>query len=148
MSVLRYVTGSEDPLGFGSSSSYSEQPTLYSAVGNIDEDDDLLSLVKKGNIAGVKAVVAAGADPSVCDEMGRQPLHVAAQKDRVDLVNLLMPLAPDVDAKDNLGFTPLHVACTRGLKSMVKCLLDIGADVEATDAVSTVGQLLHADAAS
>lgn len=46
---------------------------------------------------------------SLVAQLGRQALHIAAQKDRVDIVKLLMELKPEIEAKDNVRTQPSFV---------------------------------------
>lgn len=62
---------------------------------------------------------------------GKMPLHVAAEKGRRDVAELLLACRADVNAKDTYGNTPLHVAAGKGHPVVAELLLANGADVNA-----------------
>ncbi|CAN0041563.1 unnamed protein product, partial [Laminaria digitata] len=76
----------------------------------------------------VRLLLDAGADPTLAGKDGRNPLHLAARSDHMDLVDMLHSKAPATlnrcDAED---LTPLYMACHRGHESMVSKLLSLGA---------------------
>jgi ankyrin repeat protein len=49
-----------------------------------------------------------------CDQLGRQPLHIAANKGFDKIVQLLLDYRAISDAPDQKGQTPLHIACLSG----------------------------------
>ena len=66
--------------------------------------------------------------PNVPDDLGRCPLHIAAAKGDLQMVNWLLQKQADVDCIDRNGSTPLHLAVTAGHLGVVVALLDAGAD--------------------
>jgi len=64
----------------------------------------LMSWVVVGNVAGVRGSLAAGADPSTKDEMGRPALHEAVLHRKMDIVSLLIAAGADIRAKDSRGY--------------------------------------------
>ena len=71
---------------------------------------------------------------------GCNAVHKACEKNRVDLVEILLtktdkytpPPAPQfLDAQKAGGATPLHIAALRGYDEVAECLLRFGADVDA-----------------
>jgi hypothetical protein len=66
------------------------------------------------------------------DKDGNTGLHVAAQLDSIEAVNLLLKAGADVKAKNEQGRTPLHVAAEKSVNSITP-LLDGKADIEAKD---------------
>ncbi|GAB4282904.1 MAG: hypothetical protein Kow0029_28750 [Candidatus Rifleibacteriota bacterium] len=68
------------------------------------------------------------------DELGRTPLHLAAEKGDLDLVNILINYGADVNATDNLkGFTPMHYAALHNHCKIIAFLLSRCASLEIQD---------------
>lgn len=89
----------------------------------------------------VAALLAAGADPSLPGELGRTPLHAAAEPcaSRTEVAKLLLAAGADPNARNAQGRSPLHVAlemvhsyCVSG--ELVEVLVAGGADPELRDA--------------
>jgi len=60
-----------------------------------------------------------------CTLHGRNPLHHASSKGRLDIARVLVKQAKvDLNNPDNFGFTPLLLASTNGHFNMVKFLLE------------------------
>jgi len=72
----------------------------------------------------------------VANEVGEAPLHVAAWRGHVHVVQALLDSGADVNVVDTVYSmaTPLHEAVRGGYRECVKALLDAGADVLAADA--------------
>jgi cytohesin len=114
----------------------------------------ILVAVTVGDLAGVQALLDAGADVNAKDENDMTALHYAAEYGHEEIVELLLAKEADVNAKANDGKTPLdmangatadrlrthgghsgsiHVSARDGDLAGVQALLDIGADVNAKD---------------
>ncbi|KAG2488330.1 hypothetical protein HYH03_013180 [Edaphochlamys debaryana] len=115
------------------------------AYDGIYEDDDGRDLnttyttplhlaVSTGNAAMVKMLLEAKAVPRVRDRKDQTPIHIAAQKDDVELIRVLAEAGGQavVNAGDQYGYTPLHHAAMNGHEEAVKALLAAGADRNAT----------------
>lgn len=63
----------------------------------------------------------------------RTPLHLAAQNNHVELLELLLESSADLEQKDDLGCTPLHIACKKGSYDCMELLLHRGANIYAQD---------------
>ena len=99
----------------------------------------LIEAVRKGDMAAVKTMLAAGVKLDSTDEKGLNALHHAAQAGQPDVVNALVDAGAQVDAAalNSSGKTALHYACESDLPNTalaVKVLLDTGADANARDA--------------
>ncbi|XP_058835311.1 uncharacterized protein LOC131692343 [Topomyia yanbarensis] len=60
------------------------------------------------------------------------PLHFAARKGHIEVVNALLTKGAKVDAIDNESWTPLHFAAVNGHTEVVGTLLSIGVPIDAT----------------
>ena len=87
-------------------------------------------LAVRGNAAGVKALIAAGADPSKRNDDGRTPYFIAAWAQRRECMNALRT---DVNATDINGCTPLHIAASLGRCDMVHALVYDGCNIHIKD---------------
>ncbi|KAJ3114381.1 Nuclear factor NF-kappa-B p105 subunit [Nowakowskiella sp. JEL0407] len=82
-------------------------------------------------------ILKAGAPPSIADNLGRTPLHMATKGGNVDCVRMLAPIA-DVNCKDSDNQTPLHyfsvsVVEEPILYQIVELLLQYSADPNILD---------------
>lgn len=55
---------------------------------------------------------------------GRAALHLAAEKDHLDVVDLLLQHKAFVNAKNKAGVTPAHLAAERGAADIVELLVE------------------------
>ena len=60
-------------------------------------------------------------------------LHIAAQENYPEVVEVLIDAGADIEAKDEDGSSPLHCACREGALDAVKVLVKAGAGVCVTD---------------
>ena len=90
--------------------------------------------VASGNGRIVSALLRRQADGGVKsgDSRGYTPLHLAAERGRVDLAQLLVRGGTHVDVRASDGDTPLFAAALAGEEAMVRWLGDQGAEVEKT----------------
>lgn len=72
-------------------------------------------------------------DTNVSDENGQTPLHMAADKDSVDCIMILLKNGANINAADNEGTTPLHAAVIRGSVDVTKTLLENGGNPDLKD---------------
>jgi hypothetical protein len=90
-------------------------------------------LLKKQKVAQLKTMLDKSKESlEAKDKDGNTGLHVAAQLDNIEAVNLLLKAGADVKAKNEQGRTPLHVAAEKSVNS-ISPLLDGKADIEAKD---------------
>lgn len=76
----------------------------------------------------VRLLLDAGADPSLAESHGYNPLHLVAQKGHIDLVDMLYTKAPSaLNRYSSGGETPLSVASSHGFENVVIRLLSLGA---------------------
>lgn len=85
-----------------------------------------------GDLAGIRAELATGADPSFGDDVNYSPLHAAVQEGRVEAVKLLLEAGADPNKVDNHGNGPLWTAVLTAPQSaraeLIAVLLAAGAD--------------------
>lgn len=94
--------------------------------------EDIHEAVNKGDLAAVRAIVAARPDSvKAVNERGYTPLHVAAFGGGADVVSFLIEKGADLEAKNPTGFTPLFLAVRGGKPDVVRLLLEKGANVNA-----------------
>lgn len=109
---------------------------LLSQDGQITLEDfstPIQVLLKKQKLAQLKTMLDKSKESlEAKDKDGNTGLHVAAQLDNVEAVNLLLKAGADVKAKNEQGRTPLHVAAEKSVNSITP-LLDGKADIEAKD---------------
>lgn len=73
------------------------------------------------------------ADITAADDKKWQPIHLAARKNPVDMLQLLIDQKANVNAAANLGSTPLIMATAMKLQPHVQLLLQRRADVNKAD---------------
>ena len=70
------------------------------------------------------------------DFIGRTPLHVAAEKGDVELLQLFIEQGCSIEARDELGRTPLFLAASLGQDAAFEFLLSRGASLQVRDHAS------------
>ncbi|KAJ5148974.1 hypothetical protein N7448_000552 [Penicillium atrosanguineum] len=93
----------------------------------------LLAAVYLGHANRVQMLLHAGADALLADELDQTPLHIAALKDKIDLLNRFPLLASAISNRDKFLQTPLHVAICLGHIEFAKKLLHLGANPSLLD---------------
>jgi len=86
---------------------------------------------KKGDLAEIERLLAAGADVNEADPMA-SPIHYAAMRGHADAVALLAAQGADVNAGSKIG-APLHAAARFGHAEAVLALLAAGARPDVRD---------------
>eukprot|EP00877_Chromochloris_zofingiensis_P011154 jgi/Chrzof1/6292/Cz18g00130.t1 len=88
---------------------------------------------ERGCVAGVKALIEAGAEFNCCSDDGITPLHAAADYGRVEVVQALITAGAALNVRaadtDLDGQTPLHIAAKNGQLLAVQALIQAGADL-------------------
>ena len=95
-----------------------------------EETGDLLTLIERGDAAGLEAALAAGADAKACDRLGVSALTHAAAGGDAAAVRLLLDHGAEVNRTSQAGNAPLMAAAARGHLAVMKALLEAGADPE------------------
>ena len=78
-----------------------------------DGDTALHVLAWRGDSAGAKALIAAGAAPNAIGDMGETPLHVAVRQDNSGLVEVLLEAGANPDIRSEFGETPREMASAK-----------------------------------
>lgn len=95
---------------------------------------DVFDLLRKGDVAAVKALVEKSPQlVEARDGAGMTLLHHAASVGSAELVDFLIDKGAKVDAADTGAGTPLHIAAMRNGTEAAAALLKRGAAVEARD---------------
>lgn len=91
----------------------------------------LHTAARKGDVVGIKNLLAFCGDANARDDTGSVPLHWAAISDSIDAIQLLWKAGTDLNVMDNTGWTPLHWAVWEEKGEAVRFLLRAGAKVNA-----------------
>jgi uncharacterized protein len=98
---------------------------------------DVADAAMRGDGEAVRAAIARKADVNVPQVDGTTALHWAAERDDLDLADLLINAGARTTARTREGVTPLQLAAVNGSESMIDRLLKAGADANAP--LSAVG---------
>jgi ankyrin repeat protein len=93
------------------------------------KDAALFTAVAAGDVAAMRAALAAGAKVDALDSTRRSALAAAARRGDLAMTTALLDAGASIDAADPIGFTPLMEAARDGKAEIVALLLDRGADV-------------------
>ncbi|CAK4707107.1 unnamed protein product [Aphanomyces euteiches] len=91
------------------------------------------SFVTKNDVAGLdlflqRHIHEIDMDLRLPAAMQATGLHVAAQKNNVEMAILLLKYGVNVNAQNKLGSTALHLACKQGFTEIIRILIDHHAD--------------------
>jgi ankyrin repeat protein len=91
---------------------------------------DLHDAAQSGDIEEVKKLLAAGYQPNEFDDLGKTPLHYAAEGQYLEVMKLLIDSGARVNAHDErvIGNTPLREVAGNCSFEVAKLLIDAGAD--------------------
>jgi len=89
----------------------------------------LLDVVKAGDAAAARTLLARGGDPNSADADGSTVLHFAVENDETELIQALLAAGARARVANRHGITPLHLAATNGNATIVQRLIAAGADV-------------------
>ncbi len=93
-----------------------------------EETVDLITLIQRGDTAGLKAALTAGADAKASDRQGISALAHAAAGGDAAAVRLLLEHGAEVNRTNQAGNAPLMAAAARGHLEAMTALLEAGAD--------------------
>jgi ankyrin repeat protein len=95
-------------------------------------DRQLIDAVKNSDAHAVRSMIQQHADVNATEADGFTALHWAAQRDNLEIANLLIAAGANVKAASQYNITPLSLACTNGDAAMIERFLKAGADPNAT----------------
>jgi ankyrin repeat protein len=104
--------------------------TLCGAVTHA-ATSEVADAAMRGDREAVRAAVARKADVTLAQADGSTALHWAAERDDLDMADVLLKAGARVGAQTREGVTPLQLAATNGSAPMIARLLKAGADVNA-----------------
>ena len=93
----------------------------------------LLAAAETGDLEGIVAAVAAGADVDLRDATGRTPLLVATQARQTEAFRALLEAGGDVDLRDDRLDNPFLYAGAEGILDILKLANEAGADPAITN---------------
>ncbi|MGL9762745.1 MAG: ankyrin repeat domain-containing protein [Wolbachia sp.] len=89
----------------------------------------LLHVAASGLVKVTELLTNIGADVNVATKAeGLTPLHIAAEKGHMEIVDALIKQKENVNAEDKEGVTPLHLDAVNGHVEIANALLKEGAD--------------------
>lgn len=100
-------------------------PGLKAEVRSAQDESPLMLAALKGLTAVCERLIELGAD---VNKPGWAPLHYAATRGHLDIMQLLLDQHAYIDAQSPNNTTPLMMAAHYGTPSAVKLLLEAGAD--------------------
>ena len=94
------------------------------------ERERLHRAAQDGEVAEVQRLLSLGYQPNEFDELGKTPLHYAAERGHLEVIKLLVASGADVNANDErvIGNTPLRQVAANCSFEVAKILIDAGAD--------------------
>ena len=95
------------------------------------DDPPLVAAARAGDCAGVRDLLAAGAEVDAPAADGATALHWAVHRDLPELVGLLIDAGANVSVANRYGVQPIALAATNGSAAVLRRLLDAGADPNA-----------------
>ncbi|KAI5814471.1 ankyrin repeat-containing domain protein [Pyronema omphalodes] len=98
-----------------------------------------LNKVVNSNLPSIaQLLLSAGADPNtLAPDQPTTLIHRAAERNRVELVELLIEAGAEIDMKDGVGLAPLHYAVKGNAVDAMELLLEAGADIDQTSTFGT-----------
>jgi ankyrin repeat protein len=94
------------------------------------EREQLHLAAQDGDVEEVKRLLNVGYQPTEFDELGKTPLHYAAERGYLEVIDVLIASGADVNAHDErvVGNTPLREVAANCSYEVAKILIDSGAD--------------------
>ena len=96
--------------------------------------NDLQYVAANGQISQVESILQAQPNLVKCRGVrGFTPLHLAADKDQTEAIQVLLAHGAEINARTDAGDTPLHWAARDGRMNAAKLLLGEGAEIDPRD---------------
>ena len=96
-------------------------------------DTRVIDAARRGDAAGVRALIQKKAPATAADPDGTTALHVAVQNDQIEIVQALLKAGAQANAATRYGVTPLALAATNGSPAVVAALTEAGANPNAAN---------------
>ena len=93
----------------------------------------LIVAARQADMEGIKKSLAQGAAPNSRNRLGKTPLYFAVEKNRLDIVQLMLDAGADVNLASLEKVTPLIAASYAGNVKIVELLLSKNPRLEETD---------------
>jgi ankyrin repeat protein len=113
---------------------------------NADGSTPLQWAVYKGNVAEVRRLLDAGADPNLANEYGASPMSLAAEVANTEILTRLLEAGADADSPNQDGQTALMEVARTGNVAAANALLEHGATVDARESFGGQTALMWASA--
>eukprot|EP00026_Physarum_polycephalum_P008552 Phypoly_transcript_08640.p1 GENE.Phypoly_transcript_08640~~Phypoly_transcript_08640.p1 ORF type:complete len:470 (+),score=70.41 Phypoly_transcript_08640:86-1411(+) len=101
------------------------------------KENSIFDYVNSSNLQGVLEKLEHGSEQernvNTTDQRGNSLLHVAALRENVEIVELLLSKGATIDVRDSGDHTPLHFAANEGSIDIVKLLVEKGASLSAVN---------------
>src|SRR6185503_15257433 len=107
---------------------------LFASVVPAGAQSAIVDAIKAGDAAHVRALIDKRVDVNVGQQDGTTPLHWAVDRDRPDIVQMLIRAGANVKAANRYGATPLWLALVNGNPKTIAMLLEGGADAGSANA--------------
>lgn len=120
-------------------------PVTPEATTLMDPDARLIEGAGRGDLAAVRAALAAGARVSATDRDRRTALIAAAYGDHVAVAESLIAAGADVNVKDSSQQSAYLIPTADGGLEMLRLTLRSGADVHSLDSYNGTGLIRAAD---
>jgi ankyrin repeat protein len=109
-----------------------------------DFGDPMLNAAQNGDVAGLRELLANGANANRSDAYGNTPLSVAAHFGQTEAAELLITRGAAVEGSGNGEMTPLQCAVYSRHPNTTACLLRHNADPNRADKYGTTALMLAA----
>jgi ankyrin repeat protein len=108
--------------------------SLSDSMDDWYEREQLHFSAQDGDVAEVNRLLEAGYQTNVFDELGKTPLHYAAERGHFQVIEVLIASGADVNAHDEsvIGNIPLRDVAADCSYEVAKMLIDAGADLTIT----------------
>lgn len=85
--------------------------------------DQLMEICESGDVNALNKLLTQNVDINYKNEYGTAPIHVAAQHDHKEIVEILLKKGADINILTADDLTALHFAAQKGYISIVKLLI-------------------------